>query len=51
MIAYNYIDQRITDLLAELEASSETWVETFTTPAMTPSETAAFPLRTKPAGG
>ena len=26
-IAYNYIDQRIVDLLAGLEASSETWVE------------------------
>ena len=26
-IAYNYIDQRITDLLAAVEASSETWVE------------------------
>src|SRR6185295_12525835 len=26
-IGYNYIDQRIVDLLAGLEASSETWVE------------------------
>jgi biopolymer transport protein TolQ len=26
-IGYNYIDQRIVDLLAALEASSETWVE------------------------
>ena len=26
-IGYNYIDQRITDLLAAVEASSETWVE------------------------
>lgn len=27
-IGYNYVDQRINDLLSELEASSETWVET-----------------------
>ncbi len=27
-IGYNFIDQKITDLLAELDASSETWVET-----------------------
>jgi biopolymer transport protein TolQ len=26
-IAYNFVDQRISDLLAELDASSETWVE------------------------
>jgi biopolymer transport protein TolQ len=26
-IGYNFVDQRISDLLAELEASSETWVE------------------------
>jgi biopolymer transport protein TolQ len=26
-IGYNYLDQRITDLLAAVEASSETWVE------------------------
>jgi biopolymer transport protein TolQ len=26
-IGYNYIDQRITDLMATVEASSETWVE------------------------
>jgi biopolymer transport protein TolQ len=26
-IGYNYIDQRISDLLAAVEASSETWVE------------------------
>lgn len=26
-IGYNFVDQRIQDLLAELEASSETWVE------------------------
>lgn len=27
-IGYNFVDQRIADLLGELEASSETWVET-----------------------
>lgn len=27
-IGYNFVDQRIQDLLGELEASSETWVET-----------------------
>lgn len=27
-IGYNFVDQRISDLLGELEASSETWVET-----------------------
>lgn len=26
-VGYNYIDQRITDLMASVEASSETWVE------------------------
>ena len=26
-IGYNYVEQRISDLLAALEASSETWVE------------------------
>jgi biopolymer transport protein TolQ len=32
-IGYNYIDQRITDLLAGVEASSETWVEILATDA------------------
>jgi biopolymer transport protein TolQ len=32
-IGYNYIDQRIVDLLAGLEASSETWVEILATDA------------------
>jgi biopolymer transport protein TolQ len=27
-IGYNFVDQKITDLLSEIEASSETWVET-----------------------
>ncbi|MEN9579184.1 MAG: hypothetical protein RJA70_2193, partial [Pseudomonadota bacterium] len=27
-IGYNFVDSRIADLLSELEASSETWVET-----------------------
>lgn len=27
-IGFNFVDQRITDLLGELETSSETWVET-----------------------
>jgi biopolymer transport protein TolQ len=30
-IGFNYVDQRITDLMGELEASSETWVETLAT--------------------
>lgn len=32
-VGYNYIDQRITDLLAAVEASSETWVEILATDA------------------
>ncbi len=32
-IGYNYIDQRISDLLAGVEASSETWVEILATDA------------------
>lgn len=32
-IGYNYIDQRISDLLASVEASSETWVEILATDA------------------
>jgi biopolymer transport protein TolQ len=32
-IGYNYIDQRISDLLAAVEASSETWVEILATDA------------------
>jgi biopolymer transport protein TolQ len=27
-IGFNFVDQRITDLMSEVEASSETWVET-----------------------
>jgi biopolymer transport protein TolQ len=30
-IGFNFVDQRITDLMGELEASSETWVETLAT--------------------
>lgn len=32
-VGYNYIDQRISDLLAAVEASSETWVEILATDA------------------
>ena len=35
-IAYNFIDQRIVDLLGEVEASSETWVETLAGEAGSP---------------
>jgi biopolymer transport protein TolQ len=36
-IAYNYVDKRITDLLDELEASTQAWVRWFS-----PSDAAAF---------
>ncbi len=42
VVAYNAINKRIDDLLAELEASSEAWVAIA---AQVPAETASLPLR------
>jgi len=42
-IAYNFVDQRISDLMGELEASSETWVESLA--ADGGSSSSAIPLQ------
>lgn len=51
MIAYNFVDQRISDLLAELEASSETWVETLASAPTRDAEHAGFPLQSPRTAG
>jgi biopolymer transport protein ExbB/TolQ len=46
VIAYNALNKRVDDLMAELEASSEGWVVIAASPAPGP-ETAPIPLRTQ----